>query len=618
MNSDWGDVKERIREANDIIDVVGSYVPLKRAGSGWKALCPFHDEKTPSFNVNQTRQWYTCFGCGERGDVYTFIQKMEGVEFPEALRMLADRASIEMPEKRAGDAEAAKRFRRGKDLVYRICDTATTFYERMLHSPRGETAREYLKGRGIGQELAGDFRLGYAPDGWDELAGHLASKKAPEKLMLAAGLVRQRESGGVYDLLRHRLIFPIADSQRRVVGFGGRFLPDESGADPEDSPKYVNSPEGPLFKKSKLLYGIDKAQAAMRDSGEALLVEGYTDVVACHKAGVKNAVAALGTALTRDHVKTLRRYATRAAMLFDPDEAGLRAARRAVAIAVTEGYEVRAATLESGADPAEVLEAGGVDILLGAVADAKTSLEFAIDCAVSGRDLSEVRERSAAVAEVMELVSAEPNRVTRTMMRQRVAERFGVPETSLGFEDPASVRRNAPAPAADGKLTRRQKAERNLVARLAMASQMAGEVEAALGSDFLTDDTSAEVYRAIAAGTGSPQEIVARLEGDAAKSLVIGAAEQGETGKRAPEEAVRAAMSAIEEMVLTGEMDSIEQGLRRAEDAGETGTDDYRELLSARVEKRGKIDELRRVLMGESARSDGSHAIQQAMGGGRP
>ena len=609
MSFDRGDIKERIREANDIADVVGSYIPLKRAGSGFKALCPFHDEKTPSFNVNPRLQWFTCFGCGEKGDVFTFVQKMERVDFPEAMRMLAQRAGIEMPDRFGSDPETSRRHRRGKELIYQVNESAAAFYSRMLHSPRGKAAREYLRAREIDDELVGEFRLGYAPDGWDELARHLAGKKAPEKLMLAAGLVRSRDSGGVYDLLRDRVIFPIADPQGRIVGFGGRVLPGAA----DDAPKYVNSSEGPVFKKGTLLYGLDRAQGVMRKGGEALLVEGYTDVIACHRAGFTNTVAALGTAMTADHVRTLRRHAERAVMLFDPDEAGVKAARRAVEVAVSQGYEVRAGRLPDGRDPADLLAEGGPEALGEVTESAVAPLEFVIECATRGRDLADLREKSAAVEEVMDFASAEPSPVTRSLMRERVADRFGVPEDSLGFSK--GPRKASRQPGGSGRtLTRRQRAERDVVSRLVLVPGMLAEVENVLGGEALGDAASREVLEAIseAGGTGgsaAAEDLVGRLESEEGKALVIESVEGASRRKRPPESELRAALGGLEGIFLS-EAEEMESRLLEAEKAGDTATAEYSELLRERARKREQIQRIRNSWMGVTKQGqDGARGI---------
>ena len=419
------DLKQRVREANDIVDVVGAVVKLKRTGKSYKGLCPFHNEKTPSFTVNSERQTFKCFGCGEGGDVFTFVEKTERVDFKEALAILAERAGI--PLEYSNEArEAAALAKQRKLHIYNAQKLAQGFFVERLAMPEGRVAREYLKGRGL-DALSGDWGLGFAPNRWDGLTGRFARSAPKERLLVAAGLARARESGGVYDAFRDRLMFPIRDMQGRIVGFGGRLLG-------EGDAKYLNTPETAVFSKGRLLYGLDRAREEIGRTGTALVVEGYTDVIRCHEHGFANAVASLGTALTADHLRLLRRMgADRAVLVFDADEAGLRAAERGLEILFEEDFPGAVVTLEGGLDPCDFLAERGAEAFAEALHGARDAFEFKIARVVDGRDMSDLNARTEAAHALMETAGRSDDPVKRALLRRRVAERLDVPEETLAF-----------------------------------------------------------------------------------------------------------------------------------------------------------------------------------------
>jgi DNA primase len=295
------DKVQEVRERAAILDVVADYVSLRKSGANYQGICPFHGEKTPSFNVNPARAIFHCFGCGVGGNVFSFIMKMEGLSFPEAVKFLAKRVGVEIEERAPTDAE--KRRIDERESLYRITELAVRFYRRLLlEEPAGEAGRIYLERRGVDKETSERYRLGFAAEKWDALTRHLEKQKVPLEAAEKLGLVRKRESGGYYDLFRNRLLFTIADPYGKPVGFGGRVLDDTL-------PKYINSPDSPIYHKSETLFGIDLAKQAMREQGTAIIVEGYFDHLALFQAGVKNVVATCGTALTGGHLKLLQRYA---------------------------------------------------------------------------------------------------------------------------------------------------------------------------------------------------------------------------------------------------------------------------------------------------------------------
>ncbi len=295
------DKVQEVRERAAILDVIADYVSLRKAGANYLGLCPFHGEKTPSFNVNPGRAIFHCFGCGVGGNVFSFIMKMEGLSFPEAVKFLAKRVGVTIEERPPTPQE--KRRLDEKEALYRITELAVRFYRRILkEDPAGEPGRRYLERRGVDEATAEAYRLGFAPDKWDALTRHLEQQKAPLEIAEKLGLVRKRESGGYYDMFRNRLLFTIADPYGKPIGFGGRVLDDTL-------PKYINSPESPIYHKSEILFGVDLAKQAMREQGAAIIVEGYFDHLALYQAGVRHAVATCGTALTSGHLKLLQRYA---------------------------------------------------------------------------------------------------------------------------------------------------------------------------------------------------------------------------------------------------------------------------------------------------------------------
>ncbi len=341
-------VTERIREASDIVDVVGSVVTLKRAGRDFKAICPFHNEKTPSFHVVPGKQIFHCFGCGVGGDVFKFIQIREKVGFPEAREILAARAGIDLERQRPSrGSEPAK-----VDLE-RANRWAAAWFRKQLEGPAGSIVRKYIEHRGISDSSSRDHGLGFAPDQWDGMLKAARKKGISEDLLIAAGLIKRNEDGRVYDAFRNRLIFPIVDAMGRIVGFGGRALSSEEPA------KDLNSPQNPLFDKSRCLFGLSTARGSFAKSGTAIVVEGYTDCLMAQQNGFQNTVATLGTALTAQHVQILRRYVERVILVFDSDAAGQRAADRALEVFIGGRLDVRIATVPEGKDPADFLRLEG-------------------------------------------------------------------------------------------------------------------------------------------------------------------------------------------------------------------------------------------------------------------
>lgn len=427
-----------IRERVDIVDVVGSYLPLKRSGANHTGLCPFHAEKTPSFNVNAPRQIFHCFGCGVGGNVFSFLMKMEGLSFPEAVRRMGERVGIEVEEETLSPAEEKRR--EELELLGRINGVAAEFYHKiLLDDPEGAAGRRYLRERGYDGEIARQFQLGFAPARWDALTKHLAEKGfAAEQVRDRLGLIRAGNEGREYDLFRNRLLFPIHDLNGRVAAFGGRVLDDAL-------PKYINSPESPLYHKGRLLFGLYQAREAMRHRGEGIVVEGYFDQLALVRAGFGQTVATCGTALTAEHARLLKRYCGRLLLLFDQDSAGLKATFRAMDVLLAEGLPAAVISLDAGEDPDSFLRKQGVEVFQQRLAEARPVLEVFMERTLAAAQ-GDVAATARAVEEILARLRLLPSEIERSLQLQRLAERTGLDVKLLGSKLPGA-RSATPPPA---------------------------------------------------------------------------------------------------------------------------------------------------------------------------
>ncbi|HET6303434.1 MAG TPA: DNA primase [Myxococcota bacterium] len=403
---------ETIRDRIDVVELVGRHVALRKAGRNYKGLCPFHDEKTPSFSVNPDRGIFHCFGCGAGGNVFAFLMRHENLTFPEAARALARECGVEIPESSGADAGEGERLVAANQVAQRL-------YRAALAGPEGDAARAYLAKRGLDAAACERFGLGFAPDRWDAVAQALAAARIPAQVGERAGLLAPRESGGHYDRLRGRVSFPIQDARGRIVGFGGRAI------SPGQDPKYLNSPETPLFRKRESFYGFPAALEAIRRSERAVVVEGYFDRIALAEAGVPEAVATCGTALSPEHGRGLRRRTREVVLLFDGDEAGERAAERALEVLLPAGLRVRAAVLPAGEDPDSLLARDGPEALRAIVEAATPAIEVVIRRAVA-RGVATPFEKSDAVAAVVPHLARIPDRVERSAFARRLALAAGV------------------------------------------------------------------------------------------------------------------------------------------------------------------------------------------------
>ncbi len=417
------DLIEQVRESNDIVEVVSDHVTLTRRGKSFLGLCPFHEDKHPSLNVSQDKQIYKCFACGVGGNVFTFLMEMERVSFIEAVKELADRAGISLPETPSDSPETE----RVLDALYKANELARKYYHHMLlEDPAGKEAGSYLQRRGISQDAVENFYLGFAPKAWDGLINVAGRRGIDPQALHRAGLVLPRNDGrGFYDRFRNRLIFPIQSHTGRTVAFGARAL------DPDEPSKYLNSPETPVYQKSRLLYGLWQARGQIRDKGEAVVVEGYTDLIAMVEAGIANVVASSGTALTREHARLLGRYATRAVLVFDGDAAGTAAAVRGIESLLEAGLDIRIVSLPEGQDPDSTVRERGKEEVESLIQGADSTLDYLFARLADKEDLSTVDGRTRATHAMAGWIALVKDETRRRLFTQEAAERIGIDEATI-------------------------------------------------------------------------------------------------------------------------------------------------------------------------------------------
>lgn len=429
---------EQIRAASDIVDVVGSYLPLKRAGANFLALCPFHKEKTPSFNVNPQRQIFHCFGCHKGGDVFKFVMEFENITFPEAVKRLADRAKIPLEYERGTGEQQSRHL---KDSLLQIHEQITQRWQTALaNDAAGKMARDYLARRGVPEEAVKLFRLGYAPDLWDDTVNWAKSKGHELALVETAGLVLRKEgSDHYYDRFRGRLIFPICDEQGRVVGFSGRILSRD-----EKAAKYVNSPETPIFTKSRVFFGLDKSKRALLDTGFAVICEGQLDLIACFMAGIQNVVAPQGTAFTAEHARILKRYVDEVVLCFDSDDAGQNAAVRSLDHLLVSGLAVRVAVVPAPHDPDSYIKEKGGETFRRLIEQAEGFFDYHLRRLCLINDIATDKGRLAILKGMADAVHKSGNVVLIDKYAQKTALRLGVSSDAVRTEFKKASRPRVP------------------------------------------------------------------------------------------------------------------------------------------------------------------------------
>ena len=417
------DIKSRL----DIVELISSYIKLQKAGANYRANCPFHTEKTPSFFVSPARQIWHCFGCGAGHSIFDFVMKIEGIEFGDALRILAQRAGVELKPFHPESKELATH----RSRLYEILELACQFFEKQLEGKTiGAEARKYLLGRGISEDSIKKWRLGYSPDVWQGLIDFLASRSYRQPEIENAGLAIKKDAGGFYDRFRGRIMFPIFDINSQVIGFGGRVFTQR---DQKEIAKYVNTPATILYDKSRTLYGLEKAKVEIRKQDSCLLAEGYTDAILSHQSGIINAVAVSGTALTPWHLKILRRFTENLLICFDMDLAGDTATKKGIDLAVNQGFNIKVVTLPEGKDPAE-LAAKSPEALEKAVKEAKSIMEFYFESALKKFDKSKIEGKKGISKILLPVIKKIPNKIEQTFWLQKLSKEINVKEEDLTAE----------------------------------------------------------------------------------------------------------------------------------------------------------------------------------------
>ncbi|MDA7979272.1 MAG: DNA primase [Pirellulales bacterium] len=537
------DAKEQVRQAVDIVDLVGGYLDLRREGRLFKALCPWHDDSRPSLTVNQERQTYRCWVCDLGGDIFNFVMRMEGIEFPAALRMLADRAGIVLQQ-----TPAAAQARDEKSRLYAaMAWSVRQYHQCLLHDPAAAPAREYLRLRGFTTDTIHRFHLGFAPNQWDWIQARATSEGGTLSRLASVGVLGQGENrSDYYDRFRGRLLFPIRDTQGRDVGLGGRVLPEFAD---ERSAKYVNSPETPLFAKSRLLYAFDAARDAISRSRTAVVVEGYTDCLMAHQLGMKNVVAVLGTAIGEGHIKALRPFADKIVLVLDGDEAGRRRAAEVLQLFVSAQMDVRVLTLPEESDPCDFLLAKGVEAFQQAIDTAGDALDYKLNL-VKNKLTKNIgpHEVQSAVEEVLSVMAHAPrlSKATTTEHRMKedsllatLAARSGIGEQSLRHrmselrkakKSPTSREQKQPT-VSSSEMT---KWERQLFEDVLLAPQCLPKVRATIQLENFTCSESRELFDVLCAleeqGVAPGVEsLLLRIDDLQLQSRILALAEDGQS-----------------------------------------------------------------------------------------
>ncbi len=429
-------VLDDIRDRVDIVDVIGSYVPLKRRGKDFWGCCPFHKEKTPSFKVDPERQFFYCFGCKTHGNVFKFIEAIENVDFVGSAGILAQRCGVTIPEPefRGGNGSGKPNSKQAnpnrKKQLYDCLEKIASWYHELLSTEQAGIARRYLQERGLSQDVVSQFKIGYSPDSWDAALKWGSRHDFSEEILIGAGLVvaKDDDSGSKrrYDRFRGRLMFPIQDELGRVVGFSARTLNSE-----DKTAKYINSPETVLFRKNRLLYGLHAARHVFKEKDGALVCEGQLDVIACHRAGLEQAIAAQGTAFTENHALLLKRFADKATLAFDADTAGQKAAVATLELLYKAELNAEVVVLPEGADPDSIFKSGGAEELCKVMSQRQNALDFLLDVAAQSHDMATPVGKTAAVEFLLQIVAAQPNGISRAASCQWIARRLQIQEQAV-------------------------------------------------------------------------------------------------------------------------------------------------------------------------------------------
>ena len=521
MDGEFESFKEQVRSTANIVEVISGYVPLKKRGQNFWGCCPFHGEKTPSFAVNPAKNMFYCFGCHEGGDIFKFIMKIESCDFKEALKLLAARYGIPVPERQKTAVEIRREKQR--ERIYETNATACRFYQAcLLKTPYGKGALAYLNGRGINQEIINSFSIGYALDSFTSLLSNLGRHGYKGEELLAAGLVAKGRQQ-LYDKFRNRVMIPIKDPKGKIVGFGGRVLDNST-------PKYLNTAETEWFNKRRLLFAMDVAYKAIRTSRQAIVVEGYMDAISLHAAGVSNVVASMGTAFAAEQAKLLQRIADEVVFCYDSDSAGRKASVRAVSIARTAGLKVRIAGVPEGKDPDEYVRRYGKEAFLKVVAEAREGIDFQIEETILQNDVSNLAGKVDAVSNILPFLLECKSEIEAAEHMRRVAQRLTIDEGLIVEEYRKATKRNgvkresAYVPVPDvKKISITRQAEEQLLAVLLEEPYLADSCQAVLQCTGWSDPVLAQIFAVlqalIAANTFTIDKLNDALDGAGQSAL---------------------------------------------------------------------------------------------------
>jgi DNA primase len=571
---------DAVRERTDIVGLIQQYVGLKKSGRSFSGLCPFHTEKTASFTVDPGKQVYYCFGCQAGGNTFNFLMAVESLTFPESVERLAKQAGISLRYEGVspGERKAASR----RQALFRANARAAELYHRFLmdHRDAGE-ARRYLESRGVSRETAVEFGIGYAPGFPDFLLRRLAREFSPE-ILVEAGLALKDASGGVRDRFRNRVMFPVNDLAGQAVGFGARLLTGEG-------PKYLNSPETPVYRKGEMLYNLHRAKAQVTDTGRAYVVEGYTDVIALHQDGVPTVVATCGTALSEGHLRLLSRFGRQAVLAFDSDEAGARAAERAYGFMSQHAVEVRVLVLPEGLDPADFVKARGATVFQELAERAVPLVEYMIRRSLRTHELRSPEGQARAVEETLPIVAGLDDPVLRSRYAGVLAELVGVRSSDvlLKLEPSPPARREEITRSREVRAPTRE-VEKEALKLLLQFPDLAGDRLDSLDDDHFTKESHRKVLALLRKSTGqAPAEVIGRLQDERmARFLAELAVEpvKGEVGREYTERV----FSRLEEFFLSRRIDTMKKRLQRINPLTESTSFDslYEELIALEGERR--------------------------------
>jgi DNA primase len=513
---------DQIRDANDVVDLISEYVPLKKRGKNFVGLCPFHSEKDASFTVTPDKQIFYCFGCGEGGNVISFLMKHEKLSFPETVKLLAKRANIPLP-KESFDGRRAKQL----DKLYYANQVANEYFQKNFHrGVPGKRARQYLKKRGFDSETQKLFSLGFAPSDWEGLINYVRTKGIEVEVLNQAGLaVPRAEAAGFYDRFRGRITFPTLNLSGKIVGFGGRVLDDK------ETPKYLNSPETPIYQKGKILYGLNLSKDEIRQKESAILVEGYVDLISLYQAGIKNVVASSGTAFTQNQARLLARYAEGVFLFFDADSAGQSATFRSVDLLFSEGLEVFVVSLEPGEDPDSLLRKSGVGAVTERIKKARPFIDFKYESL--GKDFEELsmRKQEKVIFDLAETAGKITDEIRRNLFIKKIAQTFGISEASItklvDKKTSFNLRRRQSGDSkvklqGESSLSRQEEIERGLLRILMEDRKLLKLTTGKLGSDDFSNSEHKGIFELIKAQKKiSPANLLDRTASEETKELII-------------------------------------------------------------------------------------------------